>query len=497
MTEAVRRFAVGLSALPLVLSALSLVLTALPLVLAALSLGLYSGPANAAAVTEVRVGPHPEFTRVVFQLDSPSRYRVERNTGDDGVTEILVSLDATAEPRDIKSRSDLINGVSVEAGPGGKAVARIRLRDSSLRLREMILTNPPRIVLDVMAGKKLAAVPTPPVPKPAPGAAPVPKPAPEAAPVPVARAPSEPRLGDQPLVEVEEVAEVEIEEEALEEPLAPETAPPEAELAAEEDLEAEAETDLELADAESTPVAPAPVPRPTRPQVAPTPTPLPAPGETLFGVALPMGITPLRAGIAAGLMVVALVVWMLLRRRSLPGDLDASMLGEEADEAGFDSGLGAHQAREDEIGTGFDRTLDGREMGGAPGGGLRGEGVGSTPRKPEPGLFDGFEQGGKAMDMDGLGSDSPMGDLGGGGDSGEVARLIRELDARVGRLEASLGESNEARERLERQVAAQAEELRVQRAAIARTQRALRGMNRGDEEATEPALRDPKAGPRA
>ena len=102
-----------------------------------------------------------------------------------------------------------------------------------------------------------------------------------------------------------------------------------------------------------------------------------------------------------------------------------------------------------------------------------------------------------SMDMEGLGSDSPMGDLGGGGDGGEVARLIRELDARVGQLEAKLGESNEARERLERQVAAQAEELRVQRAAIARTQRALRGMNKSEEEATAPALRDPKAGPQA
>jgi hypothetical protein len=40
-------------------------------------------------------------------------------------------------------------------------------------------------------------------------------------------------------------------------------------------------------------------------------------------------------------------------------------------------------------------------------------------------------------------------------------------------------------------VAAQSEELRVQRAAIARTQRALRTMTRGDEDkATEPALRD-------
>ena len=77
------------------------------------------------------------------------------------------------------------------------------------------------------------------------------------------------------------------------------------------------------------------------------------------------------------------------------------------------------------------------------------------------------------------------------GDS-DVTRLVRELERRIAQVETRLDEANDARERLERQVAAQSEELRVQRAAIARTQRALRGLNRGDEEqATEPALRDP------
>jgi hypothetical protein len=71
-------------------------------------------------------------------------------------------------------------------------------------------------------------------------------------------------------------------------------------------------------------------------------------------------------------------------------------------------------------------------------------------------------------------------------------RLVRDLERRVSQLETRLDESLEARERLERQVAAQSEELRVQRTAIARTQRALRSLNRGDEEqATEPALREP------
>jgi hypothetical protein len=80
---------------------------------------------------------------------------------------------------------------------------------------------------------------------------------------------------------------------------------------------------------------------------------------------------------------------------------------------------------------------------------------------------------------------------------GDVARMVQELMSRVSALEGKLDEANEAREKLERQVSAQSEELRVQRAAIARTQRALRGMTRGGggggegtDKATEPALRD-------
>ena len=73
----------------------------------------------------------------------------------------------------------------------------------------------------------------------------------------------------------------------------------------------------------------------------------------------------------------------------------------------------------------------------------------------------------------------------------DVLRVVHELERRMAQLETKLEESNEARDRLERQVAAQSEELRVQRAAIARTQRALRTMSRGDDDkATEPALRE-------
>lgn len=79
--------------------------------------------------------------------------------------------------------------------------------------------------------------------------------------------------------------------------------------------------------------------------------------------------------------------------------------------------------------------------------------------------------------------------------SPDTQQMFAEMMRRMEALESRCDELVDARDRLERQVAAQTEELRVQRAAIARTQRAVRNLGRGEEgeenEATEPALRDP------
>ena len=66
--------------------------------------------------------------------------------------------------------------------------------------------------------------------------------------------------------------------------------------------------------------------------------------------------------------------------------------------------------------------------------------------------------------------------------------LIGELERRMAHLEARLEEVVDAKERLERQVAAQTEELRVQRAAIARTQRVLRTLTRPEDESEPPRV---------
>ena len=60
------------------------------------------------------------------------------------------------------------------------------------------------------------------------------------------------------------------------------------------------------------------------------------------------------------------------------------------------------------------------------------------------------------------------------------------VDERLSGLEERVNDLADAKERLERQVAAQSEELRVQRAAIARTQRVLRTVVRPEDEASEP-----------
>jgi len=90
----------------------------------------------------------------------------------------------------------------------------------------------------------------------------------------------------------------------------------------------------------------------------------------------------------------------------------------------------------------------------------------------------------------GMGATPPAAASAGVVASDDAMRMLREFEQRMANLETRLDEMGEAKERLERQVAAQTEELRVQRAAIARTQRALRNLSRSDDESpTEPALR--------
>ena len=114
-------------------------------------LALLAGPAGAAKVLQTRVGVHDEYTRIVFELDTPAGYQIERRATESGGEELVVSLDASAKDMTLDTdESEVVASVDVTDTESG-AVAHIRLATQEVRLKEMILANPPRIVLDVIA----------------------------------------------------------------------------------------------------------------------------------------------------------------------------------------------------------------------------------------------------------------------------------------------------------------------------------------------------------
>jgi len=109
---------------------------------------LLAAPSFASSVQQVRVGNHPTFTRVVFELDAPSGYRIEKGV-DQGTQELIVTLEAASTPRSVRSGSPEVGLVSVQEGKA-QTVAHIRLRSANAGVKEMILSDPPRIVIDLM-----------------------------------------------------------------------------------------------------------------------------------------------------------------------------------------------------------------------------------------------------------------------------------------------------------------------------------------------------------
>lgn len=519
----------------------------------------------AAEIVEVRVGRHPTFTRVVFELDRAAGYRIERSDPSQDGPELVVSLQASSERQTLRSSKSFIEQVEIEP-MGSTSVARVRLAKGDLRLKEMILANPPRIVLDLLdegavakavGAKKPAAVaeakatppPTPstasaredddfdavvagidgdrggktkpapaPVrtakvePKPAPVApksAPTPKPAPkvepkvepkrEPAPViaqqPAPRAPAsadatkggpadmaEGLFDDDPQSAAADAGAAGL---AANAPGAPSGRP---------SGDALAQADTAANSAQPTkPVMPAPAPAPAKAAEPRKPRPMVATSTTGDDE----GSGWMTWALAGGGALVLLVGGGLLVSRLRGGRDDQNLvagLDFEDDDApadrdanpfamsGADEETVVTGVMDDEATTIVASPMDSDEE-----------------KESESGLFDAEE---KTMDdMEVISRDQVNESLGGaamppvGGVSEEVQQMFAEMTRRMEALESRCDELVDARDRLERQVAAQTEELRVQRAAIARTQRAVRNLGRGDEseeqEPTEPALREP------
>ncbi len=508
--------------------------------LALVALLVSAWPVFAAEIVEVRVGRHPTFTRVVFELDRPAGYRIERSDPADGPAELVVSLEAASIPRSVASQKTFIDRVEVEP-QGGRSVAHLRLTREGLRLKEMILASPPRIVLDLMSdapaeqpvAKTSTQKPAPaPLtndsedeafedvvariePKPAPAEAEAKKPievarteAPKAE-VAKAGASAPTRLPEADTTGQDAIAEAarfeDLEDEALEAE-SPEYA---AVLADEEPV---APMDDVVADEPSTsvpieadePFARAEAKKPTPAPAAQSEPRRPAPMVAKSTTADDEGggwLTWALAG--AGALVVLGGGLFIARRRGDAADADEDEWDdEEGDDAAYaDAETVNPFASADEptvLGGPDEDTVI------APMMDSEDTTLTSVPdeEKESESLFGDAEE--KDMDdMELISRDQVNESLGGpamppvmGGGSEEMQQMFAEMTRRLEALEARCDELVDARDRLERQVAAQTEELRVQRAAIARTQRAVRNLGRGESESegdepTEPALRDP------
>ncbi len=468
---------------------------------------------TAATLSQVRIGTHEDHTRIVLELDEAASYRLTPPA--EGSARLQIQLDAESAARHVASRSPFVKAVRVTPSARGSTVS-VELSQAGIGVSEMILADPPRIVLDLapMAPPSVAQATPEPAPAPAPPA--VPAAAPVAA--PETEAAASPSLSDPVPSDIAET-------------LSPLPAEPEAAAGAELAPAARAEEQAAAVPATAAkderegsmaaapaPTAPKAVEKPLR---APAPPKAPPAEVIVRKPAAPAAGSPAPApaatdktwvdrllspvGYAAiGMVLLALVV-LAVRRRRHDEDDDPLYSVMSADDPGAD--------RHDEQAHGVEW-----EQRDAATEAFEDPNLAAAPSffDDEPVERDGAQQlslahGARATDeSDESGeaqsaaadsflretvstplavSDEPATSF--EPQPGDATQLAAELGDRVQELERRLEQLADARERLERQVAAQTEELRVQRAAIARTQRVVRSITKGEELATEPVPKAP------
>jgi len=466
-------------------------------------LALAASPAGAARVEQVRVGDHEDFTRVVVELDAPASYRWAIREGSSGL-ELVLELDARSTTRSVASRSTLVKGVELRPAPDGAGTtARVGLRVPAVDVKEMVLPDPQRIVLDLRRASPRPAV------RPAAGGSAAP-PAVTLRVDPSAPAEREPVAASEPAEEEAAAAQPEAEpaparrtvgrarvDAAPEAPgSAPEAGGPvDAAGAGPEDP---AEPDSGAApgaggapEATGTAAAPEgplddPVSRARREAaaaaaareraVAPEPPAASSPPDRRGWLERLLAGDPAVGLVAAAVGILLLfLAFVALRKRSARLAREAAATpwpppgAEERPEfeAGRREAAAAPEAWAADAEQEAQEAVEpARAAAGEPMGPLFSE----PPPEPEaPAAGAGMAAAGAPLEPEVEAKDEADGPL------------LEELERRIERLEARLADGLDARERLERQLAAHTEELRVQRAAIARTQRAVRAAVRGPE----------------
>ena len=435
--------------------------------LGAAMLLLAAVPGKAANLVDVRIGVHEKYTRVVLETDAEAPYHIESSAGD----ELVLNLRAESEPRAVASKKSAhLAAVTVKPAAAGASEIRIALRHP-VDVRMMVLKQPDRIVLDLREVADETAPAEEELAPPTPGLEPVA----EVSPEPVVKAPPEPAEAPPAPKRSRWSRCPRRQQRRSRCSPSPRRRPRRGERVCPAIPEPDPSAVLVAEETASEPALTAPRPSKLRRRVEVPPPPV-AESGFLDRLPAPLNQPLVLAGIAAAVILVIAIA--VLRRRGAaaeeepitpfaagepftvdePSDEQAEV-AEESEGAEQPQGRGGSPAQSRRRRRGVVALRSARRDSGAAG----------RTASEEP-----------STDRDEVAVAAPaIATVSGPGPS-------QELEQRIAQLEERLEEMTDEKDRLGRQVAAQTEELRVQRAAIARTQRVLRDLARPGDEATEP-----------
>ncbi len=128
-----------------------------PVLLACLAAAFFaalpSGAASLPQVEKVRIGPHPEYTRIIVQLSEPAKYDVEANFIRKRITLKLnrVRVNPAVRSRTFKDRN--LEKINVRTGKGTLDIV-FHLKSTNTRFFHFLDAEKARIVVDLKAEKK-------------------------------------------------------------------------------------------------------------------------------------------------------------------------------------------------------------------------------------------------------------------------------------------------------------------------------------------------------
>ncbi len=423
--------------------------------LMAIALIFAAQSSEAAKILNLRTGKNVDHTRIVIELDQPTSFQQVEQAGANGA-QLVVDVKATGSAQTLDVSSPFVRSIQVKPN-GAETQLIVRLPQAGASVKEFILQNPPRIVLDVARGKVPAASSAPTVaPAPAPAAQ---KPAPMqemSKPVAVATsAKNEPAKVESP--------------KSVDATLTPTDAMKPHETVSIEDGASAETVESKVDDAEKIP-AKKPIAAPkTKPPVVPSQSFLEQIASQLEGLPALIG--------SGALVVLTLLFFVLKRRKKTAAHASEEDFSEEQEEESGDSLFGGEPWEADRVG-------ETKKVDASP---TNQQTLEFSAPSTVPPVRETVAPR-SAVSSQPLVS-SPSTAI---ADAPSKAEF-EALEAKLKGLEDQVSAFAAARERLEAQIKSQAEELRVQRAAIARTQRVVRSLASAEDDMPASAEPAPKA----